>query len=494
MRIVSLEITDSELKAAAIETNFRDYKVTGLFRQPVAPEASLPQQLRAFLEKNGLAAETVVSALPGDRATWRTVTLPFRDRKKVAQTLPFEIESHIPFDLDEVVIDYQVLHRDRAGTTLLAGIVPRAELASHLETLTEAGIDPKTVDLAPLAAFNALTLLPDRPATFAFVELDSSLVAVALQRTGQLVGLRTLNARARSAATNGGGPGHGAPDPDALAAEVRWTLLALNGAPLEDGLVCYVAGEASDVDVLAPVLSRRLGCEVRRVETFPLKGMGPEKAGEAPAFSSSLGLALREAVPTSTLGLNFRRGEFAYRRSQQELRRALRGVLALAAAVVALTVTDLFVQYSQLASQANAISAQVKRVVQETVDGASVGGDPIGTLQTETDALQQQLDTLNGIVPLSSYTSLDILNDLSAAIPNQNRIDCEDFMMDADAIRLKCNVDNFESVDTIKQQLSATALFSEINVRDVRANPKGGVDFRMTLPFSKNFRPQRRTS
>ena len=64
-RIFSLEIGDAELKAAVLQTSFRDYKVAGFFREPLNGDAD--EQLKRFLAAHSEAGDTILSALPGDR-------------------------------------------------------------------------------------------------------------------------------------------------------------------------------------------------------------------------------------------------------------------------------------------------------------------------------------------------------------------------------------------------------------------------------------------
>src|SRR5436190_5166572 len=112
-RILSLEIGEAELKAAVVQTSFRDYKVAGFFREPLNGDAS--EQVKQFVAAHTEPGDTILSALSGDKVTWRTMFLPFRDQKKLSQTIPFELENSVPFGLDEVVVDYQVLQRDSSG-------------------------------------------------------------------------------------------------------------------------------------------------------------------------------------------------------------------------------------------------------------------------------------------------------------------------------------------------------------------------------------------
>ena len=189
-RILSLEIGDAEVKAAVLQTSFRDYKVSGFFRESL--NGSADEQVKQFLAAHTEPGDTVLSALPGDKVTWRTFFLPFRDQKKLSQTVPFELENSVPFGLDEVVVDFQVLQRDGAGSTVLAALVQRDDLERHLKLLQDSGADPKVVGVGPLAALNVLSLVPDRPPTFAFLDFGARTVTVALYRERDLVGLRTL--------------------------------------------------------------------------------------------------------------------------------------------------------------------------------------------------------------------------------------------------------------------------------------------------------------
>lgn len=483
-RILSLEIGDAEVKAAVVQTSFRDYKVAGFFREPLNGRAG--EQIKQFVAAHAEPGDTILSALPGDRVTWRTFFLPFRDQKRLSQTIPFELENTVPFGLDEVVVDYQVLQRDGAGSTVLAALVQRDDLEAHLKLLQDSGADPKVVGIGPLAALNVLSLVPDRPPTFAFLDFGARAVTVALYREHELVGLRTLARQPPAVEGNGG---EAAPDAEDPIAEVRWTLLALNGAALDDDLPCYVAGDPALVDALERPLAAALGVSVRRLDRVALRTLAADVVSQAPAFSSSLGLALREVSPNAALGMNFRKGEFTFHRGQEELRRALRTVALLGVVVLVLTVLDMFVKYQQLRQQAAAIDAQIQKVFAATLPDLGRPANPKGVLQQETDALRERVDLVTDIVPVSTATSIDILRAAAAAVPNNIRIDCEEWSMDPDAVRVRCNTETYTTVDDIKAGLEHSGVFSAVEVKDAKPDPKGGIDFRMTMKLNKAVRP-----
>jgi general secretion pathway protein L len=493
-RVLALEIDAHELKGAVIETTFRDYRVVGFYREDVAADADVAAQVRSLIERHKVQPGTVLSSISGDLVAFRTFFLPFRDRKRLDQTVPFELESQVPFGLDEVVVDYHVLRRDRSGTTVLAALVQRKDLQEHLALLGGAGLDPKVVDLAPLAALNVLTLLgAELPGSFAYVDANLRRTVVALYRGRQLVGLRTLTPAIPAAAdeveATASGNGHadtGGALVTALVGEIRWTLLALNGGPIESDLPCLLAGGGLLCDQIGHELTRRVGVAVRRLAGSGLRNVPPALQAEVETFAAPLGLALREIAPNGAVGVNFRRGEFAYHRGQDELRQAVWRAGALAALVVALVIVNTYMSYQQQAGRLNALQAQIHDVFVQTLPNVHRVVDERAQLKSEIEAAQKHLQILGGLAPVSGVTAIDVLRTITAAIPDTIKIDTDEYIMDPEAVRIKAKTDSFEAVDTIKQQLLNTHYFGDVQVKEVKNAPDGKVDFRLVLALNKD--------
>ncbi len=486
-KIVSFDISSSNLKAAVVETGFRDFKVESFHQEPLDgdPE-SVAASVGRFLDAHGADADTVLSALPAESVTWRTLRLPFRDNRKIAQTVPFELESNVPFGLDDVVVDYQVLRRDAAGATVLAALAPKREVERHLELLQQAGVDPKVVDASPLASLNTLSLVPGLPPTYAFIDGSERQVTVALYRDGGLIGVRSLTAvEAFGPSSNG----NGASSPSSpFIANIRWTLLALNGAPLEDDCPCYVAGPKAWVDAIEGELRDALGLDLRRLDGIELRSLDAESRAAAPAFGSTLGLALREVTPSDTVGVNFRRGEFSFHKSEQELKDGLRVVALLALLVVALTVGELYAKYRESQVRLAAVEDQIFQVFEATLPDYGPVRQPLAALDEEISYLRQDVEMLDDVVPIANSTSVDLLRSVSAAVPASVRIDSKEYLMDPDSVRLTAETETFEGVDSLKQKFLDTGFFQEVQVKDAKTT-KSGISFRMVMVLNKDVRP-----
>ncbi len=491
--ILALEFEPHELKAAVLETSFRDYKVLGFYREDISQaDGELSEKLRRFIESNKLQANTVLSSLPGELVTLRTFFLPFRDRKRLDQTVPFEIETQVPFDLDDVVIAYQVLSRDKAGSNVLAALVQRKDLEEHLATLSAAGLDPKVVDFSPLAMLNVLGLVrADLPETFAYVGGNLQQTSVALYRNRQLVGLRTLTPAADTQSQrdeaqpsdNGHSPAH-AERIEGLVRDIRWTLLAINEAPLDDNLPCLIAAEGLELQEAAQRLEQ-MGLQVKRIDQSPMKTLPANLRAQMSPYVAPLGLALREAVPNDAVGVNFRQGEFAYHRGQQEVRRALWGTGIIAAFALFFFVANTVMQHQQLQGRLDALNAQIRYVFTQTIPDAPRIVDERRQLQDEIDAAEKRLKLLRSVAPPSGATAIDAALAISSAIPNSIKIEVDEYVMDTEDIKLKARTDSLETPNAVREAISNTKYFADVQVRDIKSAADGRVDFRLVLSLSK---------
>src|SRR5512138_1138705 len=150
-RILGLDLGAHAVKAVLVESTFRGYAVTRTARVPLADAEAEPSPARfapavkALLADAGLAFDAAVVALPGAGASSLSVTLPFSDPRRIEQTIGFEVEGQIPFDLADVAWDWQPLSVRDGKTDLLVSVVRKDEATALLAALAEAGVDPRAV-------------------------------------------------------------------------------------------------------------------------------------------------------------------------------------------------------------------------------------------------------------------------------------------------------------------------------------------------------------
>jgi len=176
-RILGLDLGASRVKGVLLESSYRGFSVLDAAGEPLAPSPEGGEQplrerqgaaLQRLLSGRGWTFDAALAALPGVAAT-HVVSLPFSDVRRIAQTIGFEVEAAIPFDLSEVAWDWQPLALAPDRSHLLVAVVRREELAGLLAVLSAAGVDPRAVvpagpAYASLWATGALAATPSAPA------------------------------------------------------------------------------------------------------------------------------------------------------------------------------------------------------------------------------------------------------------------------------------------------------------------------------------------
>src|SRR6516225_1821028 len=104
LKAMRLEEIDGQVTATAF-----DYvEHPKILSQPDAdPEQLTREALDKFLSRNTLRGDMVAVSVPGQSGLARFVKLPPVEEKKIADIVKFEVKQQIPFNLDEVVWDYQ---------------------------------------------------------------------------------------------------------------------------------------------------------------------------------------------------------------------------------------------------------------------------------------------------------------------------------------------------------------------------------------------------
>ena len=96
----------------------------------------------------------------GKGFSFRNIKLPFKDRKKILETLPFELESQIPHPVESVLIDFTVLGQAQ-GSDLFTAVIPKAEVQERIALLADYGFDAETIDVDPVpVAARLMTAVP----------------------------------------------------------------------------------------------------------------------------------------------------------------------------------------------------------------------------------------------------------------------------------------------------------------------------------------------
>lgn len=129
-----------------------------ILSQPDADrQALINEAMKKFIAGHDLSKETLVVSVPGQNTLARFTKLPPVNKKKIPEIVKYEAQQQIPFDMEEVIWDYQTFEDPQAAETQVGIFAMRRELLrSHLAFLSNLNLEPAMVQAAPLALYNAL--------------------------------------------------------------------------------------------------------------------------------------------------------------------------------------------------------------------------------------------------------------------------------------------------------------------------------------------------
>ena len=114
--------------------------------------------IRKSIEGINLKRTSIITAIGGVSTAIRQIELPFMTEKELTSAIKWEARNYIPFDINDVELDYQIINTSKTGNKLdiiLVSII-KDFVRYHLDLLREVPIDPQIIDVNPLALVNAV--------------------------------------------------------------------------------------------------------------------------------------------------------------------------------------------------------------------------------------------------------------------------------------------------------------------------------------------------
>lgn len=312
-----------------------------LLNDPAIDEETKKKQrreaIKALMKEAKVRTRKTVLCVPGRSVFTRTRTLPPVPQYKVTQIVRYEIQQQIPFALDQIALDYQILNRTDAGSyDVMMAAIKVDVVDKHLEVLKETKCRIDTVDVSPIAAYNWFKHTGDfgnEGECVALLDLGASTTDIVIERGNQFRFTRPLNiggdditraisakfgvnfSDAEKAKRQRGFAPTGDPKVDGAFGECIGQVLtrmvgeitrsfgyfrSLPGGGTIDRVV--VTGGGAALRNMIPFLQRALSIEVRAAQVLKGLEVGPQAqaATEHPEQAAvALGMALRTCQPAA---------------------------------------------------------------------------------------------------------------------------------------------------------------------------------------------------
>lgn len=344
---VALDIGSSHVKLLELEPDRSGRQRLKHFGvAPLPPEAivdgafmntsAIVATIRDLLAHHKVKTRDAIVAVAGNSVIIKRISLPLMSQEELDESITWEAEQYIPFDVNDVNIDSYILadQADEAGQMEVLLVAARKELINEYTSLIiEAGLKPAVIDVAAFALENMFTLNYDVPREpVALVNVGASMVNINVLRGGSsnftrdiAMGgrayteeiQRTMNVSYEEAEmfkTGGDGTDRSAVVPEdvervlgsvseQLANEVNRSLdffLSTAGGGALSRI--YLSGGAAPTPGLRDALERACGCPVEIVD--PFRRIAVDEREFNPRFLSDIAAQAAVAV-----GLGLRRGD-----------------------------------------------------------------------------------------------------------------------------------------------------------------------------------------
>jgi type IV pilus assembly protein PilM len=113
-----------------------------------------------LFQENKVKAGEVAISVSGHSVIIKKITMAYMAEEELSESIRWEAESYIPFDIDDVNLDYQVLdEKDRGDGNMdvLLVAAKKDKVSEYMSVVQQAGRTPVVVDVDSFALQNALT-------------------------------------------------------------------------------------------------------------------------------------------------------------------------------------------------------------------------------------------------------------------------------------------------------------------------------------------------
>jgi type IV pilus assembly protein PilM len=167
--LVGLDLGSSAVKAIELKPVGKTYKVVAFGSEPIPPDsivdgaiidgAAVVAAVRRLFESRHIKTKNVAASLSGNAVIVKKISLPIMTEAELAESIYWEAEQYIPFDIQDVNLDYQILDsKDAAGKATMDVLLVAAKnekIADYTGVIAQAGRTAVVVDVDAFALQNA---------------------------------------------------------------------------------------------------------------------------------------------------------------------------------------------------------------------------------------------------------------------------------------------------------------------------------------------------
>ena len=421
--------------------------------------------IHALLKKYPRAA--VVTHQSATQVSVRTVDLPFTDPKLITEALPSMIEELVPFDIDDLQIQHQILSMDE-GSKLLVLLTREDIIESHLDKLEGLGVNPQhiLIDGDILGQYASTGIQ-------AVLHCADNTVTCGVYRDGKTLGFRTLLGDIASLRND---------EPmlsPILIERIRSTLVFFEDEHQVEINEILLSGEAASAEAHLELLRAEMGVPCSTI-SLP--------TSIDPKWGLAYAMGLKGCGDTHGREFDLRAQKFAYQGNIQRLATGLQYFALLSLIGFVGYAGWFWMELSSINKEVASLEEDLVTQIQQTMPDlpTSVMSNPstvVSLMQEEITVATDKLDKL-GSITADEPPTLTLVKAISEGMPSHDkaRIDVNEMVISKTSINLKAETDGFQTATEIEQALKQHPRFKQAQKADEKSM-RDGIRFSIIIPL-----------
>src|SRR5512139_1221267 len=162
--IVGLDIGSSSIKLVDLKEIKNGYRMQNLAISPLPPEAivdgalmdsvTIIDTIRDLISNSKTKTKDVVTSVSGHSVIVKKISLPFMTEAELEESIQWEAERYIPFDINDVNIDFQIFGAAPENPEVMDVVLVAAKkdiINDYVSVLMESGLNPVIIDIDSFA-------------------------------------------------------------------------------------------------------------------------------------------------------------------------------------------------------------------------------------------------------------------------------------------------------------------------------------------------------
>jgi type IV pilus assembly protein PilM len=190
--VVGLDIGSSSIKAIELRRVRGEIQVVSVGVEPLASDivvdsmivdsGSVASSITKIFADHGIKSKQVATSVSGHSVIVKKISMASMPEDEIEAAVRNEAQQHIPFEMSDVNLDYQVLSGDEGGSQMdvLLVAVKKDKILNYTNALQLAGKQPVIVDIDAFALLNCyeFNYVPTSNSTVALLNLGASVMNI----------------------------------------------------------------------------------------------------------------------------------------------------------------------------------------------------------------------------------------------------------------------------------------------------------------------------